>query len=318
MLRVPAVIGLVGNKYGALSWLMAHVSMISINGHQQPKSTNVDAIDSFTNDLVTRKSAKWKHLQDKLLSKDLSLPIGAVAPTETTQPITAADTYTGHWRNSAVKLLQELTNLRDVELELDLRKLSQQQVDHLLINALLDERKKNFYALVEQCIRVQRLPSDQVVFKVLDFLTRSADLHRTEHFARLVHSANVHLFNHHDGFSHYRARCLWHQGQWLLALDELKQSYMSMRAQRLVHMPVTLLAFFREMVDDAVHGRHGGEAVLQQTICTAQYLSDVFGENQVLAFIWQSCFLSDLFSDQQLAVQMFGDNEDVRLAVRPK
>lgn len=311
MLRIPAALSSVACKPAKLC------SLVFLNANNgQSKSTNVDAIDSFTNDLVTRKSAKWKQVHDKILTKTNVNPIGHVKP-DTTK-LHTIDTFTDQWRNSAFKLLQELTNLRDVELELDLRKLSQQQVDHLLINALLDDRKKNFYAIVEQCIRLQRLPSEQVVFDVLDFLSRSGNLEHIEDFARLIQTADEDLFRGHDGFSHFRARCLWHQGHSEIALDQLTKSYSNMRALRLIRMPVTILRFFREVVDDTVQQRNNTAGMLTKLIATAHHLSDVFGENQVLTFVWQSCFLSDLFNDQQMAVRMFSDNEDVRLAVQHK
>lgn len=314
MLRHPAALAAIGKPAKLCSLVYLNVN----HNNGQSKSTNVDAIDSFTNDLVTRKSAKWKQVQQKILTKDTIIaPIGNVKADQLKLPM--VDKFTGQWRNSAVKLLQELTNLRDVELELDLRKLTQKQVDHLLINAMLDDRKKNFYEIVEQCIQVRRLPSELVVFDVLNFFTQSGELKRIEDFARLIQTANEDLFFRHDGFSHFRARCLWQQGHSAMALDELKKSYTNMRALRLIQMPVTLLRFFREVVEDTVEQRQNdGEELLRLLMDTAQHLSNVFGENQVLTFVWQSCFLSDLFNDQQMAVQMFGENEDVQLAVRQR
>lgn len=304
--RVPGVLAAIALKPFKLSILV----LPSISSGQA-KSTNVDAIDSFTNDLVSRKSLKWKQVQDKVLSSQEA--IKQAPPIATT---TSVDSFSSQWRTSAVKLLQELTSLRDVELELDLRKLNQHQIDHLLINALLEERKKNFFAIVDQCCRVQRIPSDKVVFEVLDFLSQLGDLEHIDAVAQLASMANADLFHNHDGFSHFRARCIWHQGHAEQALQQLRQSYSRMRSLRLVQMPTHIIGIFREVVDDTVMRQN--EQVLEAVVESAQFLSDVFGENQVLAFVWQACFLSDLFSDQQRAAQMFGDNEEVRMAVRSK
>ena len=264
------------------------------------KSTNVDAIDSFTNNLVEQKALKWelnkyKQKQIQEQKQQLLLP--------------------KKFNETARQFLHEISKLRDVELCLELKNLNQFQIDNLITNSLLEENKTNFYAIIDQIMKFEKLPSQLVTLHVLQQLAETGDLVTIVKFIDLCKQDDESFWNTHGEFSHYRARCLWVQENSDLALKLLKETYSKGVGSNEV-LRSAVREVFRKIIEETVE--HKSEAVLIALKNVAIDLSTHYNEQHVLAYIWKSCFLSTWFSDQKIASELFANNILLRSIVGNK
>lgn len=318
---------------------------------RQGKSTGIDAIDCFTNDLVVRKTNKWRTLKERLA------PTGGIEATTTlttTQHQRNASALTGHAGQmqsacagvetmmtisslpaqytlaaAAKRILLDLQGIRhasDIRQCVDVQTLSAPHIDQLLLSTLLSDAVlsqphrpgRDFYAMLSECVRWRKLPSETVLIDCLQYLTRyAAHLTYAEQLMRLAAEENATMFAAHAGFVHYRARARWHRGEHADALREWREAYATMRTGQLVQMAGALRRFLRETVQ-LTFGEDCDETVAELVLQTAQYLSARYGENEMLMSVWQCCFVSEWFERQQRAVRMFNECEEIRSFVGQK
>lgn len=299
------------------------------------KSTDVDAIDCFTNELIDRKTTKWKSLKHKLAANQAAInTIGQLTGSVAQHSSAVLDEPA-----SVGRMLLRITGRRillDLHGEpqpnvlhyLNVQTLSESHIDQLLQSARLDsDQPADFHAILAECLRCRKLPSDAVLIDCLHHLTAAAEQNnaaaRAARYAdQLIDlCAELHpaLCAEHAQFAHFRARALWHCGEHADALLELAAAYSAMRHGRLVRMAEALRGILCEVTESALSASDdANESVLAAVEQTAQQLSDRFGENQMLMFLWRGCFESELFRHQQRAVRMFDGSEEVRSFVSQK
>lgn len=274
------------------------------------KSTTADSIDSFTNDLVVRKSLKWQILQQKIAPMPSSQPIKPIPTAIITVP---NETLSHQFRSKAQKLISEISSLSDVDLCIEFDTLTQYHIDHLLLSALFDEKKKNFYAIIDQCILFKKGPSERVAFDVLRYLSDRGDLMYTKLFIELCSQTLPSVYKENFQFDHLLAKCMWKQGNADGGLRLLACVYVKVTALKDSQILVLIRQIFQEIVEETVGKK--SEAVLVAVTSVATELSESFNEHQVLAYVWKSCFLSGWFCDQQQAVLLFEVHAPIRAIV---
>lgn len=277
---------------------------------KQHKSTSADSIDSFTNDLVVRKALKWQILQQKIAPVPSSQPIKPIPTAIITVP---HESLSHQFRSKAQKLISEISSLRDVDLCIQFETLTQYHIDHLLVSSLFDEKKKNFYAIIDQCIHFKKGPSERVAFDVLRYLSEKGDLLYTNLFIELCSQTLPSVYEENVQFDHLRAKCMWKQGNADGGLRLLTSVYIKATALKDSQTLARIRQIFQEIIVETVGKK--SEAVLVAVTSVATELSETFNEHQVLAYVWKSCFLSGWFSDQQQAVLLFEEHAPIRAIV---
>lgn len=293
---------------------------------QLAKSTNVDAIDSFTNELVIRKALKWKILQQKITETNeittSPIPQGSAEPIAIlVTPPSSTSSISSQFRQSAQKFFNDIQQLRDVDLCIAFETLTQFHIDHLLVSALYDEKKKNFYSIIDQCIQHGKTPSERVALDVLTYLCNIGDLLYTDSFVKHCCLHLPELAAAQLNFDHFIARCKWKQGNSDAAVKLLEQTYgnavkaaAAAAANKCYGVTVAVVqGIFREFIEETIE--HKSEAVLVAIKHVAIALSDRYAEHQVLVCVWKCCFLSSWFSDQQQSNELFGKYAAIRHVV---
>lgn len=307
LLLIQNLYSLVRSSSPSASLLVLQYKLKFSNNH---KSTSVDSIDSFTNDLVVRKALKWQILQQKIAPVPSTKPIKPIPTAIITVP---KESLSHQFRSTAQKLINEISSLRDVDLCIEFETLTQYHIDHLLISALFDEKKKNFYAIIDQCIHFKKGPSERVALDVLAYLSDRGDLVYTNFFIELCSHTLPSVYKENVQFDHLRAKCMWKQGNADGGLRLLACVYVKATALKESQTLVLIRKIFQEIVEETVGNK--SEAVLVAVTSVATDLSESFNEHQVLAYVWKSCFLSGWFCDQQQAVFLFEEHASIRAIV---
>ncbi|XP_016983889.1 uncharacterized protein LOC108047962 [Drosophila rhopaloa] len=270
---------------------------------QRRKSTQLDAIDCFTNDLVTRKTQKWEELRDNLIKRQSS-----VRETDANSNVaaegTAASGSTSFSQNVGLMskgMMSDLKALRSPQLGLDIRSLSQAQLDNLLMATLEIKNKLDFLYLIRQCIRCNLLPSNEVFVSCLKYLSAQRKLHQLEALADTCRQLGHPFSQTYADLAPFRAIALWNNGNADVALMTLHRGYgVSMTSEEGRRMARTA---FRTISEETLAQK--SEAVLVSLLEVARAIHREHKDIFVVACVWKQCFASDWFCDQKSAGELF-------------
>lgn len=262
--------------------------------HQSPshKSTNVDVIDSFTNELIERKTLKWELMRQSRQKsvaadkRELLLKSTIYRPTE---------------------LFREITNFRENPLSVELKTLNQHQIDNLYLNAMYSENKQDLQMLVDQCVGLQKGPTNKVFVELAEYFANIGNRIYLEKIINLCSIVNTKLYKEYIHFSHLIAKCTWVTGNSTLSLNMMQELYAEIDESE-------MKSIFKKMMEDMVKETVGrkSEAVLVSLKNVAVYFHAKYKDNFLLVYLWNTCFQSIWYSDQQLAAELFSNFEELR------
>lgn len=262
------------------------------------KSTHVDAIDSFTNELVSRKAIKWELFRKNFKLKDTS----------------DEDKYSSLFSKgfSLTASLKDLKDLQTNPICIRVDNLDATQLDNLLMSALEERDISNLKYIIDECIKYKVLSSSLVTLNIMDYLASTGDKKLLISYIELFSGKDNRSYTKNVDCAHFIAKCLWHQGNSTEAINLLYKSFEA------ASKPVRgiIKTIFCEFVEDSVGKR--SEAVLVLITKIALDINNKLSEPFVLATLWKSCFTSEWFSDQQLANQLFDDHKVLRDIVAKK
>nr|XP_016930387.1 uncharacterized protein LOC108010082 [Drosophila suzukii] len=271
---------------------------------QRRKSTQLDAIDCFTNDLVTRKTQKWEELRDSLMNR----PTPGNQETDTNSNVATegkvGSTSTSFSQNVGLMskgMMSDLKALRSPQLGLDIRSLSQAQLDNLLMATLEIKNKLDFLYLIRQCIRCNLLPSNEVFVSCLKYLSAQRKLQQLEALADTCRQLKHPFSQTYADLAPFRAIALWNNGNADVALMTLHRGYgVSMTSEEGRRMARTA---FRTISEETLAQK--SEAVLVSLLEVARAIHSEHKDIFVVACVWKQCFASDWFCDQKSAGELF-------------
>ncbi|XP_017836113.1 uncharacterized protein LOC108595398 [Drosophila busckii] len=273
-----------------------------VSRQQRKASTQLDAMDSFTNELVSRKTQQWEDLHGTLLK----------------QPNAEAGTTTknGNSFGQSVGLMSkgmvsDLKAMRSPQLGLDIRSLSQPQLDNLLLATLEIKNKVDFLYLIRQCVRWRQLPSNDVFISCLKYLSTMGRVQQLESLAEVCRQVEHPFASTYSDLAPFKAIALWHNGNSDVALMTLHRGYnVSVNTDEGRRM---IRAAFRTIIDETLEQK--SEAVLVSLMEVARAIHIESNDIFVLACVWKQCFASDWFCDQKSAGDLFEHYKELQQLV---
>jgi hypothetical protein len=258
------------------------------------KSTNVDAIDSFTTELVEKKTLKWNVFRKlKPITNNTDKPIV---------------------QYSARKIIKEIHNLRHSLMMVDLMSLSQAQIDNLVTNSMksyVSGSQEDLHNILGQCSKFERVPTDIVSLSTLKFLSSKGKAEQLNNFIALLKKVNFDFYTFNMELKHYEALCVWKNGNVDKSLNLLKAAYENHHSNNdLENEHNEFQQIIEKIIEDTIG--HKSEGVLIALTNLGTYFADNFQDNFMLTTIWTHCFVSEWFSDQQVAVKIFQRCEEFR------
>ncbi|KRG03898.1 uncharacterized protein Dmoj_GI19762, isoform B [Drosophila mojavensis] len=266
---------------------------------QRKSSTQLDAIDCFTNELVNRKTQKWGELRESLM-----------------KPAVEEANYGGSTFGQNVGLMSkgmmsDLKALRSPQLGLDIRSLSQPQLDNLLLATLEIKNKLDFLYLIRQCVRWQQLPCNEVFISCLKYLSSLGRMQQLESLAETCRQLNHPFATIYSDLAPFKAIALWHNGNSDVALMTLHRGYggslNTEEGRRMIRVA------FRTIVEETLAQK--SEAVLVSLMEVARAIHREHKDIFVVACVWKQCFASDWFSDQKSAGELFEHYKELQQLV---
>lgn len=271
------------------------------DGHNRAKATKVDILDSFVVALCEKRASKWENQSKNNTVIELT---PNRAPTTQDSAKLPYQTFFG-----------KINSLCGLENSCDIRTMETSSLEKLLLNALDSDDEGTFRTLVDQCLQYNILPSTVAVLRILRILCiRDYDgsMAVTTGLIEMSETTNPRLYQEHCELHPFKAQCLWNAQKYTEALDFLKSFYGHPRTE----VRRSVAENYRKIVDDLISNK--GVAVLVNMISHADDILVSFNDPSVLEFIWVKCFVSDGFSDQQLAGNLFAKYVRLREITSPK
>lgn len=248
------------------------------------KSTYIDTIEAFANNLVDRKTLKWEVNRDKLEKVSMLPPISK------------------QFSVAAKQFVRQIASLNNAKLGIDFRNLSQDHIDQLVRSAVFEDNRTYVYEMIDECRHHSKLPSDRVVQELCLYLVRHLDLDTLKMLMEIDEVLAT-------KYGSYVGLCLWKLGNYQAGLELLKSKF----NEATYSQAATIRSVFDLIVSETVEQK--SEAVLVALTRTAVYLFEKHGDLFVVSQLWQCSFQSNWYSDQQLADQLFDRYEEVRQVV---
>lgn len=196
-----------------------------------------------------------------------------------------------------------------MENNLNIGNLKQTQIDNLLINAIESDNLKDVTEIINQCMVYDKKASFTIVKDILSFLSNNGCMKLVENVINLYKEEYKFKCEYNSDFQHYIAKCYWVIGNSTLALDILRETYILSNNELRKEIRQMLRAIVSETVG------HKSEAVLVYLMELGKMLSTEFEDHYILACIWRKCFCSSWFSDQQHALNIIENYDDLRILV---
>ena len=260
----------------------------------QLKSTNVNNIEAYINDLVQTKSTKWE-LVRKNYEQQRSIK------EETNKP----ENFKFQERSKLI--LKELKNLDQSPLPVDIKALDAYQIDNLVINSLDEGNKTDLYILIDQLLNYRKLPSERVTKEIMMYLCCVCDENNLEKFINLCASDFREFYNSNLQFRHFQSLLLWKRGNATQSMRNYRELFIECSEST---MRDSLIEMLNLIVDETLGSK--SEGVLVSLTEFAQFLGKNFNDYNILTKIWMKSFKSVWYSDNCLARDLFESDEKVR------
>ncbi|KAF5283530.1 hypothetical protein FQR65_LT13852 [Abscondita terminalis] len=183
-----------------------------------------------------------------------------------------------------------------------------QEIYSMLQDALEVENKDSIKNSIEWCIINQYVPELSLLLKVFSFYSHSGNKMMILRLIDLCENLDDTLLKQYSHFKHYLAEVTWVKGNISEAIRLFEELYVHN-----VFLRRRIKNMLKYLVTDTISSR--SEAVLLSIIEFAQRLAYNHKDYYVLACIWKCCILSDWFTDQSMAFDMYNQNEGLRKAV---
>lgn len=187
---------------------------------------------------------------------------------------------------------------------LDVRKLSTDQLNELILNTFMNKDKDIFDKVLNQCVRYNVIPSIEMIKRLLPMLSISKYdnvIETTAQLMQLCSQQHPNVYDEHPALRSYRAYQLWHAGSTTDALAYLRTIYEPNDLVQRTQINMTYKCFVKDTL--ANHG----DAVMQKLIGHATHIHDTYNDPSVLHLVWIQCFISEYFNDQQSAAELFNE-----------
>ncbi|XP_055702332.1 uncharacterized protein LOC129801392 [Phlebotomus papatasi] len=251
------------------------------------KSSNIDSIDCFTNELVEKQSSQWKIQVEKRLQEEMKF-------------------MKNHQRITVEKARRKL----ETHLEIDVRNLDECQLRHLCAIAMEQQNSKELSFLLGESTKWRSNLSEETLIHVLEFAAESANRDVMEDLREFCRKIQPEFLLKKQDFVLSEIRILWKEGNIYKALDMIRDVYQKLLPENLPEAHRILRIFAKETVGQK------SEGVLVALIKVADDISTRSGDNFALGILWRDCFFSHWFSDQKIALELFRNHSAVREFVR--
>lgn len=237
--------------------------------HLQDADKPTDPLDNFTTRLIQTKCSKWKAILDNA--------------------------------RSSSKVKPTLFNNRN---GIQIDTMDCETLDAVTRSAIEDDDMQILEDLVTQFIRIQKLPSNWILLRILWLHFQAGKLKEITLLSHVCSTTNAEFAKQNANFEDLSAGAIWVMGDTHKALSIYERVYRNHNVLR-----NRIRKALKFLIADSIDRR--SEAALITLLDFVKRLSVEFDDYLPMSYLWQACFLSEWYSDQTLALQLLEDRPNL-------
>lgn len=251
------------------------------------KSTNVDALDIFTTNILAKKNVT---------------PVKSIESTE------AINTD----RSKLVKkVIPEIQSTFNSKPTLNIGSLNQSEIDNYLIVSIDCGDRKKFNEIIEQIIISKSLPSEALILRALCHLCDDSDhsMLTISRFIDVCQEMNIAFYAKNMEFAPFLSQYLWKFERYDDAMNTLNSIYGT--TNKITKS--LILRNYRQIIYDCIKNQN--ENILDKMIISVTKIYEIHKDSTLLNYVWRDCFFSELFRNQQIANELFEKYNVIRQTI---
>nr|XP_023012217.1 uncharacterized protein LOC111502376 [Leptinotarsa decemlineata] len=193
------------------------------------------------------------------------------------------------------------------ELE-DIASLNKEELNQLFQNTADSFDNEKLLRLMKQCIKLKRCPSLHHIFYTLSVSSKIGDKSTIEDIRQLCEYICPEVLRTNANFQHYVAEAVWIKGNINESLRIFRNIY-----SNTTHLRRNIREMLKFLILNTVSRR--SEVALVSIIKFSEDLKNEYADFFPLTYVWQTCFLSEWFSDQCIAFDLLTKHDGLCGAV---
>lgn len=232
---------------------------------------DLDVLDDFTTQLMQKKTDKWESIKVKKLLPPTPVQI---------QPINKRFLPNQFERISIIEL-------------------------NTIFESHLDENDQlQLLELIKECITYKKSPSNLIITNTLTSLAQAGNIDGISKIEELCSLTNQEYLKEKSNLKHYLAEATWLKGNVIKAIDIFEDVY-----DENPFLRRTIRLILRYLISVTISNH--SEAVLVNLVSFTERLVVKYKDYSIMSALWQICFLSEWFSDQQVAFDLIQRNSNL-------
>lgn len=299
------------------------------------KSTQIDAIDAFTKNLIENKKLKWQIFYTKfnentkiyaeydnneIKNSKIQFNNKNLEKYSRKQKQGENDIHNLKRLNNnklqinnnfITTLDQQIYQQNNKEININLKELNKLQLDALFEKFCMEENNKyDLNLLLNECLKLKLLPSYEIIEFCLKELSLKGNI---QYIDDIIEFCKINCLESNKWIltkiSSFKGLSLWKIGKVENALDTLLKGHPNlMELNRNQYKEYELFYWaFKEIINDTFSNK--SEAILILLIKTANLIYERYNDIYIISWIWKRCFISEWYSDQKLAKEILKKNK---------
>lgn len=254
----------------------------------QCKSTNVDVLDIFTTNILSKKNST-------AIKTSIDLPTTEKSRSRLLKKVA----------------LETQINTDSKRASLNIENWSQAEIDNYLIVSMDCSDRKTFDCIIEHILVSKKLPSEAIILRVLCYLCDDSDnsMVTITHLIDVCQEKNMAFYAENMEFSPFLSQYLWKLGRFDDAICTLNTIFRTTNK----NAKSLILRNYRQIIYDAV--KNQDELVLDKVIANAITINEKYSDPILITYLWSDCFFSELYRNHQKANEIFTNYNVIRTTV---
>ncbi|KAF7265357.1 hypothetical protein GWI33_021205 [Rhynchophorus ferrugineus] len=175
--------------------------------------------------------------------------------------------------------------------------LSINEIDWLLQETIDIDDSAKLIQLTKECIKYDKCPSLSVLLHILSVCSQKGDKDTIVAMVQLCENHNPNVLQENSNFEHYLAEAIWVKGNIVKSLEIFEKIY-----RENVFLRREVKCMLKNLIENVLSDK--SEAGVINVIRFSERLVREYNEYYPLGCIWQICFLSPWFTDQQMSLDL--------------
>ncbi|KAK9871943.1 hypothetical protein WA026_015192 [Henosepilachna vigintioctopunctata] len=198
------------------------------------------------------------------------------------------------------KSIMKRNVLQEVEFDINFNSLCEGDLNQMFSNALQECNDLTVIKLVQECIKHNICPNKDIILQILHISAQNSEVSLIQGIKNLCINNEVYFSKNFD-FLLYEAHAIWTRGNVIKALDIFEKIY---KNNPFLRRQIRLL--LKQLICEGT--KCNSEAVLLHIVKFAENIVEEYKDYHPMMSVWEVCFLSQWFSDQQIALKLLNDN----------